>query len=174
MARLYSSLTHSGNNIYRVLIVVGGLMVLSACTPRSSVRPDYRAPVSTPGGGAEVGVVSPDTRRRRVGRRSAVRALMRHSERQVRGGNLSKGAVFLQRALQIEPINPVLWNNMAGILFKQNKLALAEQYALKSNSFARGDRELKIRNWKLIAETRSLRGDSAGAEKAAKRVERLQ
>lgn len=99
---------------------------------------------------------------------------MRHSRRQVKGGNLSKGAVFLERALQIEPSNPVLWSNLAGIRFKQNQLALAEQLALKSNSYARGDKELLVRNWKLIAESRSLRGDSAGAEKAAKRVERMQ
>lgn len=156
-------------------MVVVAAMAISACSPRgSTVRPDYRAPVSTLETGVHDGAVRPGANRVRVGQRSAVNALMRHSRRQVKGGNLSKGAVFLERALQIEPSNPVLWSNLAGIRFKQNQLGLAEQLALKSNSYARGDKDLLVRNWKLIAEARSLRGDSAGAEKAAKRVERMQ
>ena len=152
-----------------VLVALG----LSACTSTENVRspnaPVRELPTDN------TGRVNPETQARITrGQQSAVRTLMRHSRRQVSAGNLTKGAVFLERALKISPEDPVLWSNLAEIRFKQNQLKLAESLALKSNSYAGNDRDLLLRNWKVIAEARSLSGDKEGAEKAAAQVDKYQ
>ncbi len=163
-------------NIKLFLILIG-IMILGACTKSETVRGSgNNVPVDAPGADTSSrSSNSPEVQQRaRSGQRSAVRALMRSSRRQVNAGNLSKGASILERALKISPRNAIIYSNLAEIHFKQNQLGDAESLALKSNSFARNDHDLLLRNWKIIAESRSLRGDTAGANKAASKVDKYQ
>jgi len=157
-----------------MVLVLGSIMLLSGCTKSNDVRSDNRrAPVEDLR--TDSTRISPEAQQRvKRGQQAAIRTLMRHSRRQVSAGNFSKGAVYLERALKITPENSILWSNLAEIRFKQNQFESAESLALKSNSYSNNDRDLLLRNWKVIAEARSLRGDSDGANQAAAQVDKYQ
>lgn len=88
-------------------------------------------------------------------------------------GELEQAAVYLERAMRISPRNAVLWQNLAVVRFRQDQHAQAESLAMKSNSLT-NQRELKRRNWALIAEARHSRGDGAGAREARAKAQSFQ
>lgn len=88
-------------------------------------------------------------------------------------GRLTNAAATLERALRIEPRNPRLWQELARVRFKQGEYAQAENVASRSNSFAGSDNALRAENWRLIAQAREARGDSAGARTAEEMAAKL-
>lgn len=101
----------------------------------------------------------------------AVVALLESADRQQRSGDLTAAASTLERALRIEPRNPWLWSRLAGVRLRQGRYGMAEQLAAKSNSLAGDRRDLRRRNWELIARARSAAGDAAGAAEARRRLQ---
>jgi tetratricopeptide (TPR) repeat protein len=104
---------------------------------------------------------------------SAVLALLDSAGEQARTGRWDASAATLERALRIEPENPVIWHNLAGVRLQQGRADQAEGFAAKSNTLAGLDRELQVRNWRIIADARRARGDSAGAHEASDRAAAL-
>lgn len=161
-------------------------LLLSAC---ASVPPGKRAPVVDAGTPAEAGTSqapAPDTgepedsagvevipleRSAPEGTSSAVTSLLARAESASRDRDWSAAAASLERALRIEPRNPVLWNRLAGVRLQQGQYRQAEQLAAKSNSLAGDDRLLQARNWRLIARARRQLGDERGAAEAERRAE---
>lgn len=103
---------------------------------------------------------------------SAVVALLRKSESQSSAGQLDAASASLERALRIEPRNPVLWQKLARVRLEQKDFPQAENLAAKSNTLAGSDRRLRAENWRIIGEARSRRGDRAGAKAAFERAAR--
>lgn len=103
---------------------------------------------------------------------SAVVALLRKSESQSSAGQLDAASASLERALRIEPRNPVLWQKLARVRLEQKDYPQAENLAAKSNSLAGKDRRLRADNWRIIGEARSKRGDRVGAKAAFDRAAR--
>lgn len=169
----FSKLAH--NKLFKLISACLFLFLLAGCMKSATIRDDSQTQNESEimvDEEVKVARVSPETQQRvNRGQQSAVRSLMRQSRRYVNQGDFSKGAVFLERALKIDAQNALLWSNLADIRFKQKKLALAESLALKSNSYARNDRDLLLRNWRIIAESRSLSGDKDGANRAAAKVD---
>ena len=66
----------------------------------------------------------------------AVQLLQRRAADQQASGQLVAAAGSLERALRIEPRNPLLWNQLAHVRMKQNRYQLASGLAAKSNAFA--------------------------------------
>mgnify|MGYP005849336681 CR=1 FL=1 len=161
-------------------------LLLPAC---AGVPPGKRAPVVDAGTQAETGTarapapeaeaardsagveVIPLERSAPQGTSSAVTSLLARSETASRERDWSAAAVSLERALRIEPRNPVLWNRLAGVRLQQGQYRQAEQLAAKSNSLAGDDRLLQARNWRLIARARRQLGDERGAAEAERRAE---
>jgi len=102
----------------------------------------------------------------------AIALLMETARADTGAGRLSNAAASLERALRIEPRNPRLWQELARVRLKQGDFAQAESTAARSNSWAGGDRDLRAENWRLIAQAREARGDSAGASAALEAAER--
>jgi len=88
-------------------------------------------------------------------------------------GRLSTAAAALERALRIEPRNPRLWQELARVRLQQRQFAQAESVAARSNSWAGADNTLRADNWRLIAEAREGRGDTAGARAARESADKL-
>ena len=83
----------------------------------------------------------------------AVKVLMERAEDQRRAGQLVEAAGTLERALRIEPKNPVLWNRLAHVRLDQKQYELAAGLAAKSNHFAApGDAALKADNQFIISQ----------------------
>jgi predicted Zn-dependent protease len=101
---------------------------------------------------------------------AAVLALVDGARLDTGAGRLPNAAAALERALRIEPKNPRLWQELARVRLAQGDYAQAESLAARSNSWAGGDNRLRADNWRLIAEARERRGDSAGAKAAAERA----
>jgi cytochrome c-type biogenesis protein CcmH/NrfG len=104
----------------------------------------------------------------------AVVALLGQAEDQANHGDLGAAAASLERAIRIEPRNPLLWYHLATVRLAQQDAAQAEQLAAKSNSLAAGNRIQQSRNWRLIARARQALGDAAGAGAAERRARELE
>lgn len=104
---------------------------------------------------------------------AAVVALQTDADAASADGEHERAASLLERALRIEPHNPVLWHNLAVVRYREGDYAQAESMAMRSNRYADGRRTLMQRNWQLIAAARELAGDQAGAGEARQRADRL-
>jgi predicted Zn-dependent protease len=104
----------------------------------------------------------------------AVVALLGQAENQANSGDLDAAAASLERAIRIEPRNPLLWYHLATVRLAQQQAAQAEQLAVKSNSLAAGNRLQQSRNWRLIARARDALGDASGARAAERRARELE
>lgn len=103
---------------------------------------------------------------------TAVVALVEKAESLAASGNLDQASASLERALRIEPRNPVLWQELASVRIDQGQYRQAENLAAKSNSLAGDYRWLRKKNWQIIAEARLKRGDNQGAQTALERAKR--
>jgi cytochrome c-type biogenesis protein CcmH/NrfG len=97
---------------------------------------------------------------------SAVIKLLNKAQSQAAAGRMEEAGENLERALRIEPRNPVLWQKLARIRLEQGRYRQAENLAAKSNVFAGTNRYLRAENWRLIGEARSRQGDLQGARSA--------
>jgi predicted Zn-dependent protease len=103
---------------------------------------------------------------------AAVLALLDQAQTQRSAGQMEAAGASLERALRIEPRNPVLWQELARVRLDQGQYRQAENLAAKSNALAGDDKSLRPENWRIIGQARSLLGDVQGAKAAFERAER--
>jgi len=104
---------------------------------------------------------------------SAIIALLGEAKAEFSKKRFENAAAILERALRIEPRNPVLWHNLAGVRLKQEKWAKSASLAAKSNSLAIKDAWLRSRNWVVITKACKGMGDSECMDEARNRAEAL-
>ena len=97
---------------------------------------------------------------------NAVVALMDSARTDTASGKLDAAAASLERALRIEPRNPVLWQELARLRLQQGQYQQAEGFAARSNAWAGTNKAMLAENWRLIGEARLKRGDQPGAQAA--------
>ena len=102
----------------------------------------------------------------------AIVSLLDSAHADAAAGRLANAAASLERALRIQPRNPRLWQELARVRLQQGDYVQAENVAARSNAWAVGDSTLRAENWRLIAQAREARGDSAGAKAALEAAER--
>jgi tetratricopeptide (TPR) repeat protein len=147
----------------RIVMVSFCCLTLSACD--TMVTRDDQYVVDTDGDKTTV--------RPQSGTSKAVLALLSKARQSAIDGELSRSEAFLERALRIEPRNPVLWHYMAKLRLNQGRLKQAAGLAAKSNSLDRNDKTLQADNWRIIAHARHQQGDVEGAKRAQARVDAL-
>ena len=103
-------------------------------------------------------------------RNEGVLALIDQANLEASQGRLPEAGESLERALRIEPRNPVLWQKLAQVRLEQKEYRQAENLAAKSNALAGPDRRLKNQNWRIIGQARQDSGDEAGAQEAFSRM----
>ncbi len=96
----------------------------------------------------------------------AVASLLDLSDKQARVGRLDAAAATLERALRVQPRNPLLWQRLARIRLEQGRLDQSDGLAAKAMALAIGKQKLRAEIWKLVAEIRHQQGDTEG-ERAA-------
>jgi tetratricopeptide (TPR) repeat protein len=102
---------------------------------------------------------------------TAVQALVNKAHSQAAAGRMDAAGANLERALRIEPRDPVLWQELARVRLDQGQYRQAENLAAKSNALAKGNRYLHAENWRIIGEARNRRGDLEGARAAFRKAE---
>ncbi|GAB4515008.1 MAG: hypothetical protein Tsb0026_20560 [Sulfuricaulis sp.] len=101
-----------------------------------------------------------------VSNNNAVVALMDSARTDIANGKLDAAVGPLERALRIEPRNPVLWHELARLRLQQGQYQQAEGMATRSNSWAGDNKVLRAENWRIVGEARLKRGDRQGAQAA--------
>jgi tetratricopeptide (TPR) repeat protein len=86
---------------------------------------------------------------------TAVAGLMESARADTAAGRLPNAAATLERALRIEPRNARLWHDLAQVRFQQRDYGQAESLAVRSNTLAGGDAELRAMNQRLIDDARA-------------------
>jgi predicted Zn-dependent protease len=100
----------------------------------------------------------------------ATNALVQQAHTQAHAGAFVPAANTIERALRIEPENPLLWIELGRIRLSENNPGQANSMGHKALALATGDPQAQAAAWRLIAE--SLRGldrndEAAEADKKA-------
>jgi predicted Zn-dependent protease len=101
---------------------------------------------------------------------SPVVALIDKAQTAQRAGHFEDAAASLERAVRIDPYDPMAWQMLAKVRLAQGDSMQAEAMAAKSNSLAYGNEALQRENWRIIAQARRMRGDAQGAREAERRA----
>lgn len=96
----------------------------------------------------------------------ASRALVNQAQAQRLKGDLPGATVSLERALRIEPTNPLLWIEMGKLRMDQRNYPQAENMGRKALSMSVGDDRTQAVAWQLIGESLRARGKNPEAQAA--------
>jgi tetratricopeptide (TPR) repeat protein len=103
----------------------------------------------------------------------ASKALVAQAQAQRKKGDLPGATVTLERALRIEPNNPLLWIEMSRLRMDQRNYAQAEAMGRKALSMSVGDDRTQSQAWQLIADSLKARGKNPQAQEAAEKARAL-
>ncbi|HTE41432.1 MAG TPA: tetratricopeptide repeat protein [Steroidobacteraceae bacterium] len=115
--------------------------------------------------------VPPPSRPRTL--KPASRVLVAQAQTQANAGNDAMAAVTLERALRIEPDNPLLWIELAKIRHNEGNESQAENLARKALSMATGDGKTQAAAWRVIANSYRARGRNPEAREAETKAANL-
>src|SRR6185437_5081570 len=124
----------------------------AAASPAMGV-PEYPAPLDQPG----------QASRFHVG--TAAGSLVTQAHTQVQAGNYELAEQTIERALRIEPDNPLLWFELARVWMGEGDAIQADSTSRRALALAQGDRQVQASAWRLIAE--SLRARARNQEAIA-------
>lgn len=97
---------------------------------------------------------------------AAVVSLRGQAAESMSAGEPDQAAATIERALRIQPRNPVLWLDLAAVRFAQEEFAQCENTAKRALSYAGNKNDVSYDAWILIANSRLARNDKEGAERA--------
>jgi tetratricopeptide (TPR) repeat protein len=100
-------------------------------------------------------------------------ALVAQAHRQAGGGDYGQAAATIERALRIEPDNPLLWIELGRVRMGENNPAQADSMGRKALSLATGDPAAEASAWRLIADSLRARGKNPEATEADQRAAAL-
>jgi len=103
----------------------------------------------------------------------AVVALLDMADREIQSGRSDYAVASIERALNLEPKNAMLWSRLAVIRLQQRDWQQAYVLANKSNSLAQGERSLQRQNWQIIEQAKAGQGDVTGVAEARRMLESL-
>jgi tetratricopeptide (TPR) repeat protein len=103
----------------------------------------------------------------------ASRALVSQAQTQMASKNYVVAASSIERALRIEPDNPLLWIELGKIRFAEGNYVQSENMARKAVSMSVNAPRAQSSAWRLIAESYRARGKNPEAQQAQARADSL-
>ena len=163
------------NHALSLAVLIG--LAVSGCTlvgpspasspsPAGGVAAGPNAPPAQSAPPAEAPPAPP--RQFRVG--AAAATLVEQAHRQAAGGDYVAATATLERALRIEPDNPLLWVELGRVRLSENNPAQADAMGRKALALATGDPSAQALAWRLSAEALRASGrnpEAADAERHA-------
>lgn len=165
-------------------LILSAVATLSACTvPRPYEPPPAPAPAPAPGGTPAQTQPAPPPppveepqplpppviREPTLG--AASRALVSQAQAQVASKNYAVAASSIERALRIEPDNPLLWIELGKVRQAEGNYQQAENMGRKAASMAVNAPRTQSSAWTLVAESLRARGKNAEAREAQERAD---
>lgn len=132
-------------------------------SPAGTAQPPPPAPPERPG--------APVPRQFHLG--AAAQALVAQAHQQAAGGDYGQAAATLERAVRIEPDNPLVWIELGRVRLGENNAAQADALGHKALTLATGDPAAQASAWRLIADALRLRGRNAEAADAERHAQGL-
>jgi tetratricopeptide (TPR) repeat protein len=102
---------------------------------------------------------------------AASRALVSQAQAQVASKNYAVAASSIERALRIEPDNPLLWIELGKVRQAEGNYQQAENMGRKAASMAVNAPRTQSSAWTLVAESLRARGKNAEAREAQERAD---
>lgn len=103
----------------------------------------------------------------------ASQALVTQAQAQRKKGDLPGATVALDRALRIEPNNPLLWIEMGRLRMDQRNYPQAENMGRKALAMSIADDRTQSLAWQLIADSLRARGKNVQAQEASEKAKSL-
>jgi tetratricopeptide (TPR) repeat protein len=152
---------------------------LAACAARGPAPPGLPGEVAVPGSEAGASPGSPSapppgaapSRQFHLG--PAANALVTQARTQAGGGEYAAAGATLERALRIEPENPLLWVELGRVQMGEGNAGQADAMGRKALALATGDPTAQASAWRLIADSLHARGRTAEALEAEQRAASL-
>ncbi len=172
--------------MHRIALASPLALALGACvTAPYEPAPPSRAPAPAPG---EPGVARspapqpptsptpvpepvPPPKSYRLG--VATSALVTQARSASAQGDFDAAAATLERALRIEPDNPLVWIEMGRMRLASGDAAQAQYMGRRALALAAGAPRAQSAAWRLIAAALRARGRNAEAQEAARRADAL-
>jgi tetratricopeptide (TPR) repeat protein len=162
-------------------VLLAALACLAGCEspgPRSGGPGPGGGPTlpAPPGGSAERERPAPGPARpaapaaRRYALGTAAGSLVTQARAQLARGEPALAAATLERAMRIEPDNPLLWIEFGKLRQAQGNAAQAEAMGRKALARAGGDPATEAAAWRVIADSLRARGRTTEARDAEKRA----
>ncbi len=104
---------------------------------------------------------------------AATRALVSQAQTQAAAGNYSVASGTIERALRIEPSNPLLWIELGKVRQAEGNFVQAENMARKALNMAGQAPKAQSAAWRLISDSYRGRGRNTEARDAMARAEQL-
>jgi Tfp pilus assembly protein PilF len=104
---------------------------------------------------------------------AASRALVSQAQTQLATKNYAVAASSIERALRIEPDNPLLWIELGKVRLAEGNYVQAENMARKAVSMAVNAPRAQSSAWRLIADSYRARGKNIEAQEAQARSDSL-
>ncbi|HEY7642017.1 MAG TPA: tetratricopeptide repeat protein [Steroidobacteraceae bacterium] len=104
---------------------------------------------------------------------AASRALVSQAQTQMATRNFDVAASSIERALRIEPDNPLLWIELGKVRFAEGNYVQAENMARKAVSMSVNAPRAQSSAWRLIADSYRARGKNMEAQEAQARADSL-
>lgn len=104
---------------------------------------------------------------------AATRSLVNQATSQRQNKNFVQAAATLERALRIEPKNPLLWLEYGALRMDERNFAQAESMGRKALASATGDVRTQASAWRLIADSYKARNQNSEAQQAYARASTL-
>jgi tetratricopeptide (TPR) repeat protein len=104
---------------------------------------------------------------------AASRALLNQAQTQMATKNYVVAASSIERALRIEPDNPLLWIELGKVRFAEGNYVQAENMARKAVSMSVNAPRAQSSAWRLIADSYRARGKNIEAQEAQARADSL-
>src|ERR671911_1456580 len=164
------------------LLLLAASALLAACAvPSPYEKPAPPQPSETPPAETQPGEppstveqprpLPPAVREPSLG--AASRALVSQAQTQMATKNYAVAASSIERALRIEPDNPLLWIELGKVRLAEGNYVQAENMARKAVSMAVNAPRAQSSAWRLIADSYRARGKNIEAQEAQARSESL-
>jgi Flp pilus assembly protein TadD len=104
---------------------------------------------------------------------AASSALVAQAHKQMGGGDFGLAAATIERAMRVEPDNPLLWIELGRVRYTAGDYSQADSMGHKALALATGDPVAQASAWRLIADSLRSRRRNEEAAEADKRANAL-
>lgn len=104
---------------------------------------------------------------------AASTALVQQAHTQLASRNFMMAASTIERALRIEPNNPLLWIEYAQVRMSEQNFSQAESMARKALLLASGDARTQSSAWRVIANSLRAQNKTGEAQQADSKADTL-